>query len=441
MSDTCVLGMGFVGIPLGLTFDSAGYDVVGFDIDEDRIRKLERGQDPTGELGEKIKESEVSFTTDPRTIQDCEYVIITVPTPVDGWNQPDLNAVTLSGQTVGENISEGTTVILESTVYPGATNEVLVPAIEEASGLTAGTDFSVGYSPERITPSESDQYSIRRMSKIVSGQDEETLADLVELYESVVDATVYPAATIETAEAAKCLENVQRDVNIALMNEFVMGCDQLDTNVRPQDVLLAAQTKPGFHDYHPGIVGGHCIPVDPHFLISKFEKNGFDAPLMRHARQTNESFPEFVAERTIQRLTSLESRYSGDELRGARRTEPGNTNANCWDPAVLILGFAYKANTNDTRNDALDRMIEELERYNTTVYGYDPNVEPGKIEEQFGVRSLEEPHLSEFDAIIITTLHDEFQDLNLEGAQLETDPPAVVDLTGHFRNETSRTVL
>lgn len=434
MSEISVIGMGFVGIPLSVAFDDAGHDVVGYDIDPDRILSLRQSQDPTDEVCEQtLWEGDVEFTSDPAAIGGSEYAIIAVPTPIDDWKRPELSAVTSAGKTVGEHLSRGMTVVLESTVYPGATKEVLVPALEASSGLESGQDFTVGYSPERIAPGSSDQDHLQRTSKIVSGQDDETLADLVTLYESIIEETVHPAPTIETAEASKCLENVQRDVNIGLINEFVMGCQRLDVELDPRDVLEAARTKSAFHDYRPGLVGGHCIPVDPHFLVSRFQRNGFDPTIMEGARRTNESFSKFLAESMVKQMAKLRAQTRDGVRRDNGRRNPVRNNADSWNSRALILGFSYKPNVNDIRNDVLHSLIRELESYEITACGHDPLVPDEELEAEFDIETVADPDLSSYDAILVTALHDEFRDYGLEEHLSEHDRPYVLDLTGHFR--------
>ncbi|QSX00033.1 nucleotide sugar dehydrogenase [Haloterrigena alkaliphila] len=433
MSTVCILGLGVVGVPQTIAFDSEGHDVIGYDIDEQKIETLKQGQDPNEELdSEQVERSDVTFTADPSVIQGVDYVIITVSTPIDAWNRPDLSIVSDAGETVGEHLERGTTVVLESTVYPGATREVLIPAIERGSGFDAGSEFSVGYSPERISPNVS---GFKHTAKIVSGQDEATRDDIASLYRSVLEEEIHLAPTMATAEAAKCLENVQRDVNIALVNEFAMGCGELDIELDPRDVLEAAQTKWNFHPYEPGLVGGHCIPVDPYFMISRFERNGFAPEIMRRARNVNDEYPRFVAERVMKEIAGTDrSESTGPE----RPTADRNRSAASTRPRVLVMGIAYKANTNDVRNPALEQMLDELEQYNAELFGFDPNVPNEVIEDRFDIAAIEDPDFSAYDALVVTTLHDEFHDLQPPSRESDADSPVLVDLTGNFSSETAR---
>lgn len=432
-----VIGMGFVGIPLAVALDSAGHDVVGYDIDQVKIFSLQKNIDPTDETStETLERSNIKFTSDPDDLRDFDYAIITVPTPVDEWKQPDLSAVESAGKTVGKYVSHGATVVLESTVYPGATREVLVPALESSSGLEAGADFSVGYSPERITPGRSGESNFKNTNKIVSALDEKTLAELVDLYELIVDVDVHPAPTIETAEAAKCLENVQRDVNIGLINEFVMGCYELDIDLNPKDVLEAAGTKPAFHPYRPGLVGGHCIPVDPYFLMSRFDRSGYHTEIIEAARRQNEAYPKFLAELTVKHINKSSSATSPGGLFADPLEKPVGNDDSRGSPRVLLLGLAYKPNVNDLRNDVMGTLIEELKSYGVTVHGHDPLVPNHRIEEVFQIEAVETPDFSAYDSILLTALHDEFLDYDFGD---NTD--SVLDLTGEFRFQTPDTIV
>ena len=434
MTEIRVVGMGFVGIPLAVAFDAVGHDVVGFDVDPERVSELRQGRDPTREVGEgALRETDAQFTDDPAALDGFDYAVVTVPTPIDDWHRPDLATVTAAGRTVGDHLDPGATVVLESTVYPGGTREVLVPALEAASGLAAGEDFSVGYSPERLAPGPGDGYSLRQTSKIVSADDDQTLADLVALYESIIDETIHPAPTIETAEAAKCLENVQRDVNIALVNEFVVGCRSLDADLDPWAVLDAARTKPAFHDYRPGIVGGHCIPVDPHLLAKRFDRSGFHPAIIESARRTNDSFPGFLAERVVKNVAGVEARARTDGANPDSHLErpPAGTGPSGF--RVLVLGFAYKANVNDVRNDSLETLVEELDAFGAAVHGHDPMVDDDRLAATFGVEPVSRPQFSAYDAVVVTTLHDDFREYDLDEHAASDAPPYVLDLTGHFR--------
>ncbi len=410
-SEIAVVGLGYVGLPLALAFDETTDHVVGYDIDADRISRLQAGRDPTGEVGESsIRGSRVTFTTDPTALRGADYHIVTVPTPINDTGVPDLDMVESAGKTVGQQLSDGSTVILESTVYPGATRHVFIPALEETSGLEAGTDFDVGYSPERVVPG-SDTRNLQNVVKIVSAFSESSLEIVASLYEPIIDAGVHRAPSIEVAETAKCVENMQRDLNIALVNELAMACNALGLD--SEAVLEAAGTKWNFHEYRPGLVGGHCIPVDPFFFIYQSEQNGFTPELIKQGREVNEYVPKHVAEMTLKAL---------------------NDNANVLSESrVLVLGLAYKANTEDIRTSAVDGVIDELEEYDVEVIGYDPVADPDAIHEEFGIPTLTTPTIEDFDALVIGAAHDEFLNMDLaRTCSNMNQPPVVVDTTGEF---------
>lgn len=405
----CVVGLGYVGIPLSVGFDEAGLDVVGFDIDREKVETLASGVDVTGDQGDgTIAASDVEFTADPAPISRADYVVVTVPTPVDDTKNPNLDYVEAAGRTVGEHLSPGATVVLESTVYPGVTREVLGPAIEAASGLEMGEGFNLGYSPERLSPGEEGR-GLTDVVKIVSGDTDRTLAELAALYETVVDAGVYRAPSIETAEAAKVTENVQRDVNIALMNELAIVCDHLDLDT--SDVLDAAGTKWNFHDYRPGLVGGHCIPVDPMYLAHGSQRAGYVPDLILTSREVNEYMPKHVAELALQALNE-----SGKVLQDSR---------------LLVLGLSYKPNVGDIRTSEIGGVVAELRTYDVSVAGHDPHADDRAVREQFGIETVPAPAFEGFDGVVLATPHDAYDDLDVDrmAAQLNDDP-VLLDVMG-----------
>lgn len=406
----CVVGLGYVGLPLALAFDRIDASVTGYDVDQPKIARLRDGVDPAGEVGRAaLEDSAVDFTADPAVITSAEYVIITVPTPIDEQQNPNLSFVESAAETVGGRIRPGTTVVLESTVFPGMTREVLIPALESASGMVAGEDFRVGYSPERISPGEEGR-GISDVVKIVSGLDQETLDDVAGLYEQIVDAGVHRAPDIETAEAAKVIENVQRDVNIALVNELAIICHHLDLDTHA--VLEAARTKWNFHgEYRPGLVGGHCIPVDPLYLVYRSRLNHFVPRLILQAREINEYMPEHAAELALKQLNA-----SGNVLRDSR---------------LLILGLAYKANTGDFRTSQATAIAEKLQEFDVEVVGYDPHADVESMREHFEIEIQDELSFDGLDGVIIATPHDVFRELDLaEIAKTLNESPVVIDVTG-----------
>ncbi|MCO8247105.1 nucleotide sugar dehydrogenase [Haladaptatus sp. AB643] len=414
----CVVGLGYVGLPLAVGFDQEGYSVVGFDIDDSKVETLRGGTDTTGDLGdEAIAESEITYTNDPDEITRADYVMIAVPTPVDKNDQPSLDFVVAAGKTVGEHISPDTTVILESTVFPGATREVLVPAIEEASGLTCGVDFFVGYSPERATPGDP-EHGLRDVVKVVGGMNDEVRDDIAELYATVIDAGVHKADSMEVAEASKVVENVQRDLNIALVNELAMAFDSMDMDIDTRSVLEASGTKWNFHDYRPGLVGGHCIPVDPYFFIHRSKQSGFSPKLIQQSRDVNEAMPAHLSNMMIKELNR-----AGKTLRDSR---------------VLILGLTYKPDVADIRTSKVDGIIRQLQEFDIETVGYDPHGDNELMREKFGISVEEDDDFSfdGYDGIVLATPHQDFYDFDLEDmADRMNDDPVFIDVTGAFNAE------
>ncbi|WP_246999646.1 nucleotide sugar dehydrogenase [Halosolutus gelatinilyticus] len=405
----CVVGLGYVGLPLAVGFAQSDYRVIGYDVDESTVERLQAGFDTTGDLSnEAVRNDDISYTTDASEIADADYVIVAVPTPIDDADRPDLSYVESAATTVGSKMKPGTTVVLESTVYPGTTREALVPALEAASELTAGEDFFVGYSPERATPGDPD-HGLADVVKVVSAQNETVLDDVATLYESIVDAGVHRAPSIEVAEACKVVENTQRDVNIAFVNELSMALERM--GVDAEAVLEAAGTKWNFHDYRPGLVGGHCIPVDPYFFAYRSARDGYEPELVRTSRQVNESVPDHVAKLTIKALNECNK-----TLRESR---------------VLVMGLAYKPGVGDIRSSKVSNVVDSLQEYDVDVEGFDPFADDEAVRDAFDLDVQETLTFEGVDAILLATPHDEFEQLDLEAvtAELEADP-ALVDVTG-----------
>ncbi len=406
----CVVGLGYVGLPLAVAFDEAGQTVVGFDVDDEKVDALADGRDPTGDVDDDaVADADAEFTTDPSLIEHADFVIITVPTPIDDLENPDLEFVRAAGETVGEHMSEDTTVVLESTVFPGATETVLVPELEVASGYTAGEEFDVGYSPERASPGDEGR-GVRDVVKIVGADDEAVRERLADLYSSVVDAGIYRAPDVETAETAKVIENVQRDLNIALVNELAIACDHMDLST--EEVLAAARTKWNFHgEYSPGLVGGHCIPVDPHYLAHRSERDGFSPTLVLKAREINEYVPTHVAELAVKALN-----------------DAGNV---LCDSSVLLLGLSYKPNVGDIRTSEVDGVVDELSEFGVDAEGFDPHAPDDRARETFGLPVQSTFNPTGFDGLVVTTAHDEFESIDFHGvADAMADDPVIVDVPG-----------
>jgi UDP-N-acetyl-D-glucosamine/UDP-N-acetyl-D-galactosamine dehydrogenase len=406
----CVVGLGYVGLPLAVGFAQADYRVVGFDVDDSKVETLQNGVDTTGDLSdEAILDGDISYTTDSAAVRDADYVLVTVPTPVEN-ERPNLAFIESAAETVGAHLTRGTTVILESTVYPGVTREEFAPAIEDASGLEAGEDFYLAYSPERATPGDGD-HSLDSVVKVVGGQDEAVLEDVATLYESVVDAGVHRAPSIEVAEACKVIENVQRDVNIALMNELSMALEEM--GIDTHDVLEAAGTKWNFHDYQPGLVGGHCIPVDPYFFAHRAKRAGADPELILTSRSVNESMPDHISDLTIKALN--------------------DGHKTLCESRILVLGLSYKPNVGDIRSSKVANVIDRLQQFDVDVVGYDPHADNDAVTRAFGIDVQDSLSFAGFDGVLMATPHAEFDELDLGTmATALNDSPALIDIPGAF---------
>ncbi len=396
----CVVGLGYVGLPLAEAF-ARQMRTIGFRRDQKKVDEL------NATPGNRIE-----ATTDPAMIREADFVIIAVPTPVTRSKDPDFEPVITASHTVGQNLKPGAIVVLESTVYPGASEEFMIPALESESGLVCGRDFFIGYSPERINPGD-EAHDLPHIYKIVSGQDEATTDALCELYSLVTN--VYRAPDIRTAEAAKVIENVQRDLNIALMNELSMLFARigLDTG----EVLKAAGTKWNFHAYRPGLVGGHCIPVDPYYLVQKAKEVRYHPQVILAGRAINDSMPKYVADMAVKGLNRV-----GKTIKGAN---------------VLIMGLTYKEDVADIRESPVEQMVEELKEFETNVYGYDPLL-PEHVIEHFGaipIQDLDRP----MDAVIISVAHEQFRSFSFDEIdRIMPDRPVIVDVRGIIDQDEAR---
>jgi len=384
----CVVGLGYVGLPLAVEFAKTKLaPIIGFDINQDKIKKLLAGIDPTNEVGNQaVENAQINFTFDPAKIRQANFIIIAVPTPIDQNKKPDLNLVKAASELVGLNLAKGSIVVYESTVYPGVTEDICLPILENKSGLQVGIDFKIGYSPERVNPGDK-QHTVENIIKIVSGQDAETLEQIAEVYRLIIKAGVYKAPTIKTAEAAKVIENIQRDLNISLMNELSLIFSKL--NIDTKEVIAAAATKWNFHQYHPGLVGGHCIGVDPYYLTFRSQQLGYEPEVILAGRHVNDSMPKLVAQMVLSELS-----------------DPANSK-------ILILGLSFKENVNDFRNSKAKDVINSLQAAGVQVFGHDPYGSDQEIKNNFGLENSELNNISDLDAIIYLIPHQDFKSLTL----------------------------
>ncbi|MBL0389247.1 nucleotide sugar dehydrogenase [Tumebacillus sp. ITR2] len=388
-----VVGLGYVGLPVALAFGEK-WPTIGFDINERRVNALQNAVDETGELSaEELRQSALlEYTTDGARLGECHFIIVAVPTPIDDAKKPDLTALRKSSETVGQNMAKGTVIVYESTVYPGATEEYCVPVLERTSGLRCGVDFFVGYSPERINPGDH-EHTFKNIVKVVSGQDENTLNLVADMYGSVVDAGVFRAGSIKVAEAAKVIENTQRDLNIALMNELAMIFDRMGIDTK--DVLEAAGTKWNFLPFTPGLVGGHCIGVDPYYLTHKAESIGYHPQVILAGRRINDNMGHFIATSLVKQMA-----LQGMTLQNAN---------------VTVLGLTFKENVTDLRNSKVVDIIDELQEFGVNVTVHDPLGDPSIAEHEYGVKLTALQDLPPADAIVYAVPHAFYRELGWNG--------------------------
>jgi UDP-N-acetyl-D-galactosamine dehydrogenase len=403
-----VVGLGYVGLPVAVAFGKVR-KTVGFDINSTRIAELKTGHDRTGEVeAADLHAADILFTDRIDELKLADFHIVAVPTPVDDANQPDLTPMLKASETVGKALKRGDIVVYESTVYPGVTEDECVPILERVSGLTCGPDFKVGYSPERINPGDK-EHTFTKIKKVVSGQDAETLEVVAQVYESVVTAGVHRASNIKVAEAAKVIENTQRDLNIALMNELAIIFDRLgiDTN----DVLEAAGTKWNFLKFKPGLVGGHCIGVDPYYLTHKAEKIGYIPQVILAGRRINDGMGKFIAQRTVKEMI-----HAGHNILGS---------------TVTVLGLTFKEDCPDLRNSKVIDIIRELEDYGINVQVHDPLADLAEAEHEYGVKLVPFEELKPAVAVVVAVAHASYRKLVPEDfVRLMDGKPLLVDVKG-----------
>jgi UDP-N-acetyl-D-galactosamine dehydrogenase len=386
-----IIGLGYVGMPLAVAF-AKKIDVVGFDINRKKIELYKSGIDPTNEVGDEIiKHTTVDFTSDEDRLKEAKFHIVAVPTPINSDKTPNLSPVEGASSIVGRNLSKGSIVVYESTVYPGVTEDICIPILEKESGLKCGIDFKVGYSPERINPGDK-VHRLETIKKIVSGIDDECLEEIAKIYELIIDAGVHKASSIKVAEAAKVVENSQRDINIAFMNELAMVFDRMGIDTK--EVIDAMNTKWNALKFYPGLVGGHCIGVDPYYFVYEAEKLGYHSQIILSGRKINDGMGEFVADAIIKKLIL--------------------TNKVVKQSKVVILGITFKENTPDTRNSKVIDIIIRLKEYGIEPIVVDPVADANECKREYDIDLVDISDVKEADCIVLAVAHDSFKQMNLD---------------------------
>lgn len=409
----CIIGLGYVGLPLAAAFDKEFY-VVGFDVNEKKIQGLKNGIDITGELSkEEVLSSNINFTTDPSKIKECNFIVIAVPTPITEDHIPDLSYLKSASELVGKNLNKDSIVVFESTVFPGATEEVCLPIIEKESGLKPGIDFKIGYSPERINPGDK-EHTVTKILKIISGMDKETTDKIAEVYGKIIRAGIYKAPDIKTAEAAKVIENIQRDLNIALVNELSLIFDKM--NIDTREVIEAAGTKWNFHKYYPGLVGGHCIGVDPYYLTYKAKHLDYNPRVILAGRGINEFMSKHLNNLVLKALMKQKKHIVGAK--------------------ILVMGLTFKENAPDIRNSKIKDVIKYLKSYSIEVKGYDPLISEQDID-SFGIQPYQKGDI--YDAIIVFSPHNIFKEWTLDKLkEITTENPILIDVKAFYNKEEAK---
>ncbi|MCG1011513.1 nucleotide sugar dehydrogenase [Tepidanaerobacter sp. GT38] len=386
-----VTGLGYVGLPLAISFAKVA-EVVGYDTSKEKVKQYLKGIDVTKEVGDiAVKETTAFLTWEEKYLQDCKFHIVAVPTPINPDKTPNLRPLVEASKTVGRNLTKGSIVVYESTVYPGVTEEICMPILEEESGLKCGVDFKVGYSPERINPGDK-EHRLETIVKVVSGMDEEALEIIAKVYELVVKAGVYKAESIKVAEAAKVIENSQRDINIAFMNELSIIFNKLGIDTKA--VLEAAGTKWNFLKFTPGLVGGHCIGVDPYYLTYKAEQMGYHSQIILAGRKINDDMGKYVAENVVKNMIKADKQIKGS--------------------TVAIFGVTFKENCPDVRNTKVVDVIKELEEYGVIVKVVDPVADKEDLWKTYGIKLYDIEEINDVDAVVFAVAHEKFQSMKLE---------------------------
>ena len=403
-----LIGLGYVGLPLALEF-ARKFSVIGFDINADRVAMMQRGEDPSQELpADAFVDRDIVFTADPQLLREAHFFIVAVPTPVDDHKVPKLTALLGASKLIGAALKPGDYVVYESTVYPGCTEEDCLPLLEQESGLSLG-DFKLGYSPERINPGDKER-TVATILKIVSGSDPEALREISAVYRTVITAGVYEAASIKVAEAAKVIENTQRDLNISLMNELSMIFDRLDIDTK--EVLEAAGTKWNFIKMTPGLVGGHCIGVDPYYLLHKAKQIGYDPQVILSGRRVNNQMPAYIGKRLVQMLSTKQKNPSQCK--------------------VLVMGVTFKEDVADIRNSKVADLVHELLRYHIIVHLTDPHASSEEVEHEYNLK-LRSTIDDDYDAVIVAVNHKQYQAYDAAYYRsISTEEPIVMDIKGMY---------
>lgn len=402
-----VVGLGYVGLPVAVAFGKIG-KVIGFDIDEGRIGELKSGYDRTNEVeAADFSVTDIEFTSNKEMLRSADFIIVSVPTPINEHNQPDLGPLTKASETAGSILTEGTIVVYESTVYPGATEDVCVPVLEAFSGLVGGNDFHVGYSPERINPGDK-EHTFKKITKVVSGQTEEVTNIIADVYSSVVKAGVYKAESIQVAEAAKVIENIQRDVNIALMNELAIIFNKIGIGTR--EVLTAAGTKWNFLKFSPGLVGGHCIGVDPYYLTHKAQAVGHHPEVILAGRRINDNICKHIISSMVKTMLC-----KGLTVQGA---------------TINMLGLTFKENTPDLRNTKVINLIKELREFGFNIVVNDPVADPAAAERYYGIELKQKADLPKTNVMMFAVCHDEYRENKRDYLDYLSDDGLVIDIKG-----------
>ncbi len=404
-----VVGLGYVGLPLALAF-AKYFRVLGFDIHAGRVAMMQQGIDPSKELEpEAFQGKDIRFTAEAEDLREAHFFVVAVPTPVDDHKVPNLKALLSASETVGKRLKSGDYVVFESTVYPGCTEEDCLPLLEKESGLKVGKDFKLGYSPERINPGDK-EHSVEKILKIVSGSDEEALKNIAAVYGEVIEAGIYEAPSIKVAEAAKVIENTQRDLNISFMNELSIIFDKM--GIDTQEVIKAAATKWNFLKFYPGLVGGHCISVDPYYLLHKAKQLGYDPQVILSGRRINDQMPGFIAKRLVQMLIQ-------------QGKSPQNTK-------VLVMGITFKENVSDIRNSKVVDLVRELMEFSVNVHVADPHASPNEVAHEYKLTLIDKIS-SGYDAVIVAVNHKEYATLDMDYFQsIATKPFILMDLKGIY---------